>query len=684
MQERRHTAIMFTDLVGYTALMEKNESVALELIKKNRDLHQAAIQKHKGQLIKEMGDGFMATFDNTLDALSCGREIQNEAKAREFDIPVRIGIHYGDITIDNEDIFGHGVNMASRIQAIADPGGIYISESIHELIRDREDLETQYMGAVPLKNIKDPVRTYALKGEGLPPPEKKRIEAIIRRSIYLKYYRNAAIAALLILVVAFIWFIRTYDIEREVITKSLAVLPFENLSEDPELEYVSSGMTDELIRELSKVSALTVINQRSTRQYAGIAIPFSQISQELNDVNYIVDGTVILKNDSIETEIRLIDPAEDQVIWSQEYQQDVSTTRQLWAQVAQDIIRIMGIFVPEENTALWTGVRPVNPESYELYLKGMHSISKTPPDIEKGVYYFNEAIDRNPADAYAYAGLAVAYIAYGHSPTPTKDVRQKAKAAALRAIQLDSTLAEAWSVLGMVKAYYEWDWEGAEQAYHRANALNPSLPWNHYHYSWYLVLFGRMNEAIYEHKRAKELDPFTPPFTAWLGYIYMMLGEYDKAIRECKLAMEMKNKFEGTMILAGTYFQMGREEEAIEIYEQLVNDYSLPRYNLLGTAYIESGNIEEGKEILYELETKYDTIPSGWGALIRAQMYTALGDYDNAFKWLEFEPHHHFVPWIRVGDNDSSFIKDPRFKAMMRRMNLPDPAPFQYDHDLDL
>ena len=383
MQERRHATIMFTDLVGYTALMEKNESLALELIKKNRDLHQAAIQKHKGQLIKEMGDGFMATFDNTLDALSCAREIQNEAKTREFDIPVRIGIHYGDITIEHEDIFGHGVNMASRIQAIADPGGIYISESIHELIHDREDLETQYMGAVPLKNIKDPVPTYALKGEELPPPDKKRIEAIITRGIYLKYYRNAAIAALLILVVAFIWFIRTYDIEREVITKSLAVLPFENFSEDPEMDYLSSGMTNELIRELSKVSALTVINQRSTRQYAGIAIPFSQISQELNDVNYIVDGTVILKNDSIETEIRLIDPAEDQVIWSQEYQQDVSTTRQLWAQVAQDIIRIMGIFVPEENTALWTGIRPVNPESYELYLKGMHSITKTPPDIEK-------------------------------------------------------------------------------------------------------------------------------------------------------------------------------------------------------------------------------------------------------------------------------------------------------------
>ena len=687
-ENRRLTAIMFTDLMGYTALMEKNETTALELVKRNRDLHQQLIHKHSGQLTKELGDGFMATFDNALNALSCAFEIQLESKTRKFDIPVRIGLHYGDIAIENEDIFGHGVNMASRIQSIADPGGIYISESIHHMIKDHDDFETQYMGAVPLKNIKDPVPVYALKGEGLPPAEKKRIDRIIRRGVYRRYYRNAAIATLIILAAVFVWFIRTYDIERSIITKSVAVLPLENLSEDSELEYLSLGMTGELIRELSKVKALSVISQNSTRQYAGIAKPFSTISRELHEVNYIVDGTILSKEGQIQANIRLIDPTEDQIIWNQDFEGDISTSRQLWAKIAQDIIRIIGVFVPEENTALWTGIRTVNPKSYELYLKGMHCISKAPPDIDQGISYFNEAIDMNPADAYAYAGLGMAYIAYGHSTTPTKDVRQKANAAALRAIQLDSTLAEAWSLLGMVKAYYEFDWEGAEQAYHKANSLNPSIEWNHYHYAWYLVLFGRMDEAIREHKRAKELDPFSPFNTAWLGYIYMMLGEYDKAIRECKLAMELPNKFLGTQLLADTYFNMGREQEAIEIYEQLADEYSIPRYNFSGWAYIRSGNLEEGKKILHDLETKYDTIPTPWGALKRADMYLALGDYDNAYKWYGFEPHHHFVPWIRVMwpalTNDSTFIKNPGFKALMRKMDLPDPSPFQYHPELDL
>lgn len=688
--KRQMAAIMFTDLMGYTALTERNEPAALELVKKNRDLHQTTIEKNHGQLVKELGDGFLATFENTVDALACARKIQMEAKARDFEIPVRIGIHYGDITIENGDIFGHGVNMASRIQSIADPGGVYVSESIKKQIPDKDGSETQYMGAVPLKNIKDPVPVYALKGNGLPSPEKRRIERIIRRAIYLKYSRNVAIAVTLILIAVFIWFIRTYDIERALITKTVAVLPLENLSEDFVEEYLSASLTNELIRELSKVSALTVIDQKSTRQYAGISKTFSEISRELNDTNYLVDGTFLIQNEQIQLEIRLIDPNENQVIWRKDYEQPISTSRQLWTEATQDMTLMMGVFVPDDNAILWGSKKPVDPETYELYLKGMYELEKDTRDPEKGLKYLNEAVERNPADAYVWAGIATAHIYMGHRTRPGKEDRQRARAAAMRALQLDSTLAQAWSALATVKAYYDWDWKGAEQAYRKANSLNPSLPWNRYHYSWYLVLFGRMDEAIREHKKAKELNPFSPVGTAWLGYIYMMVGEYDKAIREAKLAMEMKNKVLGSMMLAEIYSSMGRLEEALEINQQLLNEYPLVRYSpFLAKEYILSGNIEMGKQILDEWDTKLDTIPSAYGAYLRAEIYTALGDNDNAFKWYEFEPHHHWVPWVRVRWNmpcvkDSSFIKDPRFKELMRRMNLPDPAPFQYDPELDL
>ncbi len=690
-QTQIQVAIMFTDLVGYTALSERDEPAALELVKKNRELHTTTIQKHNGQLVKELGDGFMATFENAFHAIACARDIQGKAKALDFGLPIRVGIHFGEITTVRGDIFGHGVNMASRIQTIADPGGVYLSEAMNKIIVSKTDPVTQYMGAVPLKNIKDPVPVYALKGEGLTSPDKKRINRIIRRSVYLRYYRNAAIVSLLVLAVLFIWFKQTFVIERNIITKSVAVLSLKNLTKDTGTDFLSISLTEELIRELSRVNTLTVISQSSTIQYSGIGITFSEISRALNDVNYIVDGTVLMENDQIQLEIRLNDPTKDQVIWRKEYATEVSASRQLWADVAKDICRTIGVFVPDENSTLWSGIKSVDPGTYELYLKGMHALNKDSINPEVALSYFNEAIEKSPTDAYAWAGVATAHIFMGHGTHPSKEDRQKARAAALRAIQLDSTLAEAWSSLGMVKGYYDWDWNEAEYAYRKANELNPSLAWNHYHYSWYLVLFGRMDEAIREHKKAKELDPFTPAHTAWLGYLYMMVGEYDKAIKEAELAMKMKNKILGKLVLGEIYCSMGKTAEGIEIFEEILsNRPDIPEhfFPFIGKAYLLTGNIEKGMKILNEIDTKYDINPSAWGALQRAAMYTALGDYDNAFKWYQFEPHHHWVSGVRVLWNmpfakDSSFVKDPRFNELMQRMDLPDPAPFQYNAQLD-
>ncbi len=209
---------------------------------------------------------------------------------------------------------------------------------------------------------------------------------------------------------------------------------------------------------------------------------------------------------------------------------------------------------------MWEGIKTVDPITYELYLKGMNELNKgafDAIDAEAALSYFDQAVERSPGDAYAWAGVAAAHVFMGHGTHPSKEDRQKARAAALRAIQLDSTLAEAWTSLAMVKGYYDWDWDEAEYAYLKALELNSSLPWAHYHYSWYLALFGRIDEAIVEHKRAKELDPFSPIHTAWLGYLYMIVGEYDKAIAEAELATTLRKGFLGRLMLAEIYSVMG-------------------------------------------------------------------------------------------------------------------------------
>ena len=240
-------AIMFTDLVGYTALTERDARAALGLVRKCRDLHLSKIDKYNGELLKELGDGFMATFESSLDAILCAREIQLQAKQQKFETPIRIGLHFGNVTLDSGDIFGHGVNTASRIQSIADPGGVYISQSVQESIKNHVDIEIRYMGAVPLKNIKDPVKIYALDDGRLARPDKKRIDRIIKRKVFLKYYKNAAILSILILLAGLYWFINFFDVEKSIRNKSVAVISFENLSDDASTDYLSVSITEELI-----------------------------------------------------------------------------------------------------------------------------------------------------------------------------------------------------------------------------------------------------------------------------------------------------------------------------------------------------------------------------------------------------------------------------------------------------
>jgi class 3 adenylate cyclase/TolB-like protein/Flp pilus assembly protein TadD len=687
-------AIMFTDLAGYTALTERDADAALDLVQMARELHETSIEKHQGELVKEIGDGFLAIFESSLDAIACAQEIQCRSKELEFVLPIRIGLHFGEITSDRGDIFGHGVNMSSRIQAVADPGGVYLSQSIQDIVDEEKNIITEFMGAVPLKNIKEPVPVYALTGEGLTAPDKKRIDRIVKKEVYQKYYRNATILVLIVLTVAFVWFLRTYDIAKTTVVKSVAVLPLENITEESVMDYLSVGVTQELIRELAKVNSLKVISQRSTLQLAEIGGSISGMARRLNNVDYVIDGTVSMQAEQIVIQLKLHDPEKDLVIWSKEYKKAFTESRKIWAESARDMHLAMGISLSDNDSEIWEGIKSVDPVTYELYLKGMNELNKgaySDIDAEAALNYFDQAVERNPVDAYAWAGVAAAHVLMGHGTHPSKEDRQKARASAMRAIQLDSTLAEAWTSLGMVKGYYDWDWDEAEYAYLKALELNPSLPWAHYHYSWFLALFGRMDEAILEHKRAKELDPFSPIHTAWLGYLYMTVGEYDKAIKEAELATTLRRGFLGKLMLAEIYSVMGRAEEATEIFEEVSEQLpNIPKFYFLfmGKHHLLSGNYDEGMKILADMDTLYDIKPTAWGALQRADMYTALGENDKAFQWYEYEPHHHFAPWVRYMWNippvkDSSFYYDPRFEQLLRRMNLPDPTPFQYNPELD-
>lgn len=455
---------------------------------------------------------------------------------------------------------------------------------------------------------------------------------------------------------------------------SIAVLPFENLTGDTGQEYFVDGIIDELIGQLGQIGALRVISLWSVMQYKGVKKPLPEIARELN-VDAVVTGTVQQVGSSVSIRVRLIDalPAERN-LWEETYDRAMADVLVMYSDIARAIAREVKVkLTPDEDTRLTTA-RQVNPETYEAYLKGMFYLNKgRPEEIKQGMAYFHEAVETNPTDPLAYAGLALGYVTLGHNPAGPGDAWSRARAAADRALRLDSTLAEAHAALADFKLYYEWDWAGAEQCFQRTNELNPNLAMNHYHYAWYLALVGRLDEAIIEHKRAQELDPFEPLHTVWLGWLYYFDGQFDKAMDEARKALELNpDYYIAHWILGEVYAEKEMYEEAIAAVHKAVEVDPIGFRWALGRIYALAGQTEEARRILAELEEEEAT---QWGTITLADLCTTLGEMDKAFRWLEvaYELHSAWLPWIRVDPILKPLRDDPRFKDLLRRMNLPEP-----------
>ena len=461
--------------------------------------------------------------------------------------------------------------------------------------------------------------------------------------------------------------------------KKIAVIPFVQKTDNVEEAYLATGMTQALIDELSKVDQLTVISQKSTKIFtSGFDNTNSLILNVINGIDYFVDGVLERELNIISIHIALRESIDAEPVWQKSYSKDFSEVRILWADVTADLASQMGIIVKPEDAVLWSGLRPIKPDVYELYLKAKHYMNKsTSADWQRGMVYLQEAIDKNPSDPYAHAWLAEAYIGLGHGPDPPPDVFPKALAAAQRAIELDSTVALGWAALSHYHTYFGKDWVMAEYAFDRANTLNPNLAYNHYHRSWYLALFGSMNEAIEEHKLAQELDPFTPLHTAWLGNLYRWVGMYEEGLNEVDKVTHMEDNYALGIYIKGMIFiDQGKVEEGLELLRLSSEINPAWKYHGYGPALIKNGYIKEGRAVLKELEA----LPiNAYRAQCMGNMYAYLGDNDKAFEYWNYKDKHAWYPWLRVASFPNDLITDPRFLKMIRDMNLPDPAPLIYN-----
>jgi TolB-like protein/DNA-binding winged helix-turn-helix (wHTH) protein/Flp pilus assembly protein TadD len=483
---------------------------------------------------------------------------------------------------------------------------------------------------------------------------------------------SASVGALLLLILTG-WTLHSRNRSRPVV-RSLAVLPLENLSGDASQDYFADGMTDELITDLGQISALRVISRTSVMPYKGARKPLSLIARELN-VDAVVEGTVLRSGEQVRISAQLIEAPADKHLWAQSYEGEIRDTLALQNQVARAIAEQIRISLnPQEQAALKKD-KVVNPEAYVSYLKGRYFWNKRTADsLRAAEAYFNQAVEEDQNYAQAYSGLADTYALLGdwqYAAMTPKEALPKAKAAALKALQLDNTLGEAHNSLAFCLDGFDWDFESAEKEFRRAIELNPGYATAHHWYAWHLSLIGRNTEAISEMKKAQNLDPLSLIINADLAELLVIAHSYDESIEQSRKTIEMDPNFGlAHNQLAQAYLQKGMYQDAIAELEKAVQlSGSSPTCTAnLARAYAATGRKSNALQLLSDL--KNNSSPSDSHASEIAVIYAALGDKGEAMTWVEKGYQERFNPGVLLRPGFDPLRSDPRFQNLVRRIGL--------------
>ncbi len=457
---------------------------------------------------------------------------------------------------------------------------------------------------------------------------------------------------------------------------SLAVLPLVNFSRDPEQEYFSDGMTEALISRLAQVGSVRVISRTSVMQYKGTKKPLRQIAKELG-VDGIIEGSVMRAGDRVRVTAQLISAKNDEHLWAHDYERDLRDVLSLQSEVAQAVAQEIQAKLTRTERERLASARPVDAQAHEAYLRGRYSLNKgSEASIRKAIEYFHQAISRDSGYARAWAGLADSYSALRSVYEPPRVVMPKAEAAALKAVQLEDTLAEAHVSLGFVRMFWNFDWPGAEREFRRAIDLNPGLADAHDGYGGYLTAVGRYEEAIAEQERAAALDPLSLLILTDAAWAHYFAGHYETAAEWARKALDLDPNYTWARIMLGVnHEKMGRFDEAIaELQKAHELDSSPTMLEFLGGTYAAAGRKEEARKVVAELTARaqkryvcpYEI----------ATVFVGLGDKDAAFRWLEKgrEERADCMPWMKGDAKLDPVRSDPRYREILHRMGLDNPG----------
>jgi class 3 adenylate cyclase/TolB-like protein len=673
-EDRKLAAIMFTDIVGYSALMGRDSDKALRLLRTNREIQRQLIEKYDGKWLKEMGDGILARFDSAIDSVRCAIEIQKTAR-KKLKGQIRIGIHLGDVTTENGDVFGDGVNIASRLQAIADPGGIYISDSIEHAIRGNSDIRSEFLGAIQLKNIDYLVETYFIVGKRLPVPSKSKrreLSGIKHKSLFKSIYTY--IVALLIVIITITAGIWIRDKTADVI-KAIAVLPVENISDNEDQEWLTSGIHNGLIDELSKIHALRVVSKISSMKYDNTDMTIPEIARELK-VDAIITATYFTIEDNVNITVRMIQALrQEKQIWGQAFNRNMQNVLSIYNDVARSIADEADINLSPREELYLSGSRQVNPKAYEAYLRGMSLVENaTKADLDRALEYFELACEIDPEYAQPYYGISLAWASYSqHGYKSRSESDPIVKEAEKKALELDSTLVELQAD-DALRTAHSGDLEEAERKVRKVLDINPNYAFVHVYYGHYLMMRGRLDEGLDHSYLASELDPFNDLIQSVHGMNLKNARKYDEALELIQKSLKT-NPDHGIHLptLWAVYHEKGDYIEALEIAKKIY----LRKGNELAIEALEAGYNEGGYKMAMQrtaeamIALRDTTYFPEWQIFT---LYCRAGLKQEALDWLEKadEERDGNLSVISV-DPMFDFLRDePRFKDILQKNNLPE------------
>lgn len=637
--KRRLAAVMFTDMVGYTALGQRNESLSLAVLDEQRKLVRPILNRHNGREVKAIGDAFFVEFPSALDAVRCAYDIQRATREFNISLPeprrlhLRVGVHLGDVVESEGDISGDAVNVASRIEPLAEEGGVCLSRQVYDHVRNKFELPLTSLGVKSLKNLADPLEVFKME---MPWSRTKDAEA-------------------------------SHVADRQ----RIAVLPFENISPSPGDAYVSDGLTEETISTLSKISGLRVIARTSVVRYRGSDKGISEIGRELG-VGTVLEGSVRKIGDRLRVTVQLIDSGTEEHLWAEDYDRRMEDVFEVQKEIATKVADELRVKLQPQEVRRLEKKSTEKSAAFTLYLKGRYYWNeRTDEGFAKAREYFEKAIEADPSYAQAYAGLADTYLLMAFDNLiSSKEAHSKAKYLTLRALEIDKTLGEAYTTLGFIHQD-TGDWKQAETEFKKAIDYNPSYPTAHFWYSILLSWEGRHDEAIAQAKKAEELDPFSPSIILAVGQALTYARRYDEGIDSLTRTVQANpDQYGPQFILALAYLFKGDYAQAREEAMKAISILKTPPERAmmaLGLAESGLGHHEETRQILRQLEQRNARM------VVLAALHHALGQREETMRCLEeaYRDMEASLGWMTAFPPFDGLKDDPRYVSLIARISSP-------------